>query len=495
MSTGESTVHNAVHTPALSEERGPGSTGNAPAPVGAYQAYLDRKRKAREDDELIKLDIAGGRCPTSITWEQHRANLAVKHQALLDAHALAASNSQAEPPQQTGRIASPLPPQANPDAAASRAQSTRAAEPRRPQKESLAHKWLSRLRPPVLRQEHTLEKGHRAAAQAALAADVTAELGQEGPLPSSFFYPGPFVNGQAFQQRNEREQRGKELGTLMKLVDAAARCGAHDAEWNEKVRRPLIEHVVGTAPGEQTLRCQYGDVDVLLAYDSVTEELLREKPGAVDGRRMSFTIDICDKVRLSGSIARKLDVPGRPDPFVNHVSGDVDEFDELVGNNDPIGAFIATRAPSSAVAADVDLWGLDLGVHAAALHNRLSSFLDAKYGTDPGAWYGGTCGAWWPSRGVEGIPEPHRRPLIPVLPLVYVAGHDWYLYFGCDRGKEIVLLDGVPMGSTRTLLSIYRLVKVLTDICRYIDEHYKPWLMTLFDCSWPNNPWEAERKK
>lgn len=299
---------------------------------------------------------------------------------------------------------------------------------------------------------------------------VTAEIGRE-PLPSSFFYTGPPVGSQTIKRAEEVRGGKKELDTLKELVREAARCGAKDLEWGEKVRIPLVSHTIHSFWPKLCCRV-WNEIQLFSDSDPVSKELLPEESGIMDGR-VSVTIGVMDEWGLEKDVEKKLIPPGEVGQFVNHVKSRLDDNGQ-VKKRSPCGCIIESRAHLSDVA-EVDGMGIGLGVHAAALHNRLSTFLDAKYSQDRNARYS-------PDRWrtpLEGIPEPYRRPLIPVLLLIYVAGHDWYLYFACDRGNEIVLLNGVPMGSTRDLLSIYHIVKVLRVTCRYIDEHYRLWLVTL----------------
>ncbi|KAM3512685.1 hypothetical protein MY11210_003638 [Beauveria gryllotalpidicola] len=54
-------------------------------------------------------------------------------------------------------------------------------------------------------------------------------------------------------------------------------------------------------------------------------------------------------------------------------------------------------------------------------------------------------------RPLDDSDGPWERPLIPALSQFCVRGHDWYLYFACDGGNHIDLLDGHWKGSSRDL--------------------------------------------
>ncbi len=125
--------------------------------------------------------------------------------------------------------------------------------------------WLGKLQPPVLHQESSPERAlsllpkplwelylyltdkeatsSRLMLPACIRETVTVEIGR-GPLPSSFFYTGPSVGAQTIKRAEEVRGGKKELDTLKELLREAARSGAKDLEWGEKVRIPLVCHTI-----------------------------------------------------------------------------------------------------------------------------------------------------------------------------------------------------------------------------------------------------------
>ncbi|OAA37557.1 hypothetical protein BBO_07587 [Beauveria brongniartii RCEF 3172] len=537
MSRAESAnARNATAAPAPSSSRGSDFPSHGPAPpVGAYQAYLDSKRRDQEQEKLMEIDRMYERRPIHLEWEEHAANVDAIRQAF---EAERASTAQQRPPPRpkAGRIASMLPQKqpygdANAASLESIPGSTRVTVSRPSQQDVIAdnrRRWLSKLRPPVIHKESTSNTAldllpkpllemylyltqdgpaeRTSFLPECIRETVTAEIGQ-GPLPSSFFFTDPSISGQTIKRIDQVRDSKEELDTLKKLIAQAAQCGTQDRDWTTKVRAPLIAHAIGSGH-KATLQCCVLGLRAGTSMHPdcipVPMQLLQEDMGFIEGR-VSMTINIKDSCCLSRAIEKKQPVPGAPVHFVNHIygdiygsiSGDTSEggvLGQVDGNghtaacNYPIACLIESQARPIDGGA-MHRWGVDLGIHAAALHNRLSWFLNAKYGTNRKENYRSGGSSLGPD---DGIPEPMYRPLIPALPLIFVAGHDWYLYFACDGDTEIVLLSGLPMGSTRNLVSIYQLVKVLRDIGRYLENHYKPWLVTLFDCQWPHDPWRRE---
>ncbi|KAM3551212.1 hypothetical protein MY1884_007830 [Beauveria asiatica] len=537
MSRAESAnAQNATAAPAPSSSRGSNLPSHGPAPpVGAYQAYLDCKRRDQEQTKLMEIDRMYERRPIHVEWEEHRANVDVIRQAF-EAERASAARQRPPPPPKAGRIASMLP-QKQPHGDANAASlesvpgSTRVTVLGPSQQDVLAdnrRRWLSKLRPPVIHKESTSNTALQLLPKPlfelylyltqdgpaertsflpeCIRETVTAEIGQ-GPLPSSFFFTDPSISGQTIKRIDQVRDSKEELDTLKKLIALAAQCGSQDRDWTIKVRAPLMAHAIGSGHKANLQCCVLGlRAGAAMCPDCipVPVQLLQEDLGFIEGR-VSMTINIKDSRCVSGAIEKKQPSPRAPVEFVNHIQGDI--YGSISGDtseggilgqahghghaavcNYPIACMIESQARPIDGGA-MHRWGVDLGIHAAALHNRLTWFLDAKYGTNRKENYrfGG-----YSLDPDDGIPEPMYRPLIPALPLIFVAGHDWYLYFACDGDTEIVLLSGVPMGSTRNLVSIYQLVKVLRDIGRYLENHYRPWLVTLFDCQWPYNPWRKE---
>lgn len=412
------TSHSSPSVSALNSFPDRSPLSNELAPVGAYQAFINRRWEINEKRKLCDLESKSERCPTDITWEQHYESIAVQRRALKDAQAAARAKAaeQQRRPTKPGRIASLLQ-QASPSRqpyelpAESRASSIDALGAVQPEAEALAQhrrRWLSKLCPPVLHEESTSEKAlsllpkplwelylyltqeeaasNRLMLPACIRGTVTAEIGR-GPLPSSFFYMGPSISGQIIKEVDEIRDCNQELAKLKELVTEAANCdkyGTSDQGWNDNMRAPLLDHIFGSVYTAKFKCGRHENVDLLRDFDPVPEELLPEEPGSMSGR-VSLTINIFDEYGLERDVRKKLVSSGNVEQFANHIAMGLDQNGHIKWN-DPIGSIIETPARSSDVAM-VNSWGVDLGVHAAALHNRLSTFLDAKYSKDRTARY------------------------------------------------------------------------------------------------------------
>ena len=69
--------------------------------------------------------------------------------------------------------------------------------------------------------------------------------------------------------------------------------------------------------------------------------------------------------------------------------------------------------------------------------------------------------------------------VMPVLPLVKILGHDWYLMLA-ERlpDQRIVILKEVHLGRTRTALGIFQVVASIRRLARWVHEEYQPWFAT-----------------
>ncbi|KAH8752287.1 hypothetical protein F5883DRAFT_370507, partial [Diaporthe sp. PMI_573] len=89
---------------------------------------------------------------------------------------------------------------------------------------------------------------------------------------------------------------------------------------------------------------------------------------------------------------------------------------------------------------------LQLGIWVAAWHRRMMSLYTA--------------------RGLALLDE-HPQEAAPMrakvvsLPLIVTTGHDWQVYFACDRDNSIEMYGPLRMGSSATLLDAYVLLASL----------------------------------
>lgn len=82
------------------QDTGPSSSG--PAPVGAYEANMGRKRQRVRDKKLGEIDIMYHQGPKNIKWAEHTANVDVIRQAFEDSEA--ASRASPKQPQEPRKL-------------------------------------------------------------------------------------------------------------------------------------------------------------------------------------------------------------------------------------------------------------------------------------------------------------------------------------------------------------------------------------------------------
>lgn len=115
-------------------------------------------------------------------------------------------------------------------------------------------------------------------------------------------------------KRAERVRDGKkELDMLKKPVGEAARCGTKDLEWAEKVRLPLVSHVIESFWPKLWSK-GWIEIRLLSDFDPVPKELLPEESGIMDGR-VSITIEIMDESGLERDVEKRLIPAGEVGQF------------------------------------------------------------------------------------------------------------------------------------------------------------------------------------
>lgn len=176
MSRAESAnARNATAAPAPSSSRGSNIPSRGPAPVGAYQAYLDCKRRDQEQTKLMEIERMYERRPIHLEWEEHRANVDVIRLAF-EAERASTAPQPPPPPPKAGRIASMLPQRqptggANATVLESIPGSTRVTVFRPSQQDVLADnrcRWLSKLKPPRDSRREYIQHGSLPATETAL---------------------------------------------------------------------------------------------------------------------------------------------------------------------------------------------------------------------------------------------------------------------------------------------------------------------------------------
>ncbi|KAJ2997266.1 hypothetical protein NUW58_g698 [Xylaria curta] len=93
---------------------------------------------------------------------------------------------------------------------------------------------------------------------------------------------------------------------------------------------------------------------------------------------------------------------------------------------------------------------IQLGVWTAAWHRRIAALVDL--GNSP----------------------------IVTLPLLLAVGHDWKLFFACDRGDRIEIVGGMNVGNTNSLPGLYQLLVTVRLLADWIEKEYAAWIAKIF---------------
>lgn len=70
-----------------------------------------------------------------------------------------------------------------------------------------------------------------------------------------------------------------------------------------------------------------------------------------------------------------------------------------------------------------------------------------------------------------------------IIPVILITEHDWKLLHICDRTENFQFLYEVSIGSTKSLLELYKLVAVLRDLTYWIDVDLRRFFEGLFTSS------------
>ncbi|TLD11285.1 hypothetical protein PgNI_06455 [Pyricularia grisea] len=81
--------------------------------------------------------------------------------------------------------------------------------------------------------------------------------------------------------------------------------------------------------------------------------------------------------------------------------------------------------------------------------------------------------AWVARKPTEGMPLG--------LPVILVCGHSWELSFVCDRGEKLDFIHGFPIGGTKNLVGMYRLLAVLRVLVEWMDTKFRSFFNKLLD--------------
>ncbi|KAK3311213.1 uncharacterized protein B0T15DRAFT_548523 [Chaetomium strumarium] len=61
------------------------------------------------------------------------------------------------------------------------------------------------------------------------------------------------------------------------------------------------------------------------------------------------------------------------------------------------------------------------------------------------------------------------------VPLLLVVGERWMLFYACEKDNRIIIYGSDAIGDTSTVLGVYKLLRALQCIGRWITAHFLPW--------------------
>lgn len=270
-----------------------------------------------------------------------------------------------------------------------------------------------------------------------------------------------------------------ELDTLRGIESAAKDCSERqcsEATWNERVHGPLLRHalagftglrldVVTTAQiatgaipptvggGGVVAQSKMVDYAISLWLNDGERPQLRQDDGGASsavGREPAGAMS--DDERLASAIYAAVDAQDKdqdhPVLSVNQTCYEPVRFA-------PIAVSIETKQPTGR-----DDGKVQLAVWIAAWQYRMRRLLNDKG---------------------KGIPEQElEQGRIVTLPLLLVTGHQWRLYFACDRGHRIEILESLLIGESDRLDRIYKIVASLRAIAGWVQGPYRSWIEEQF---------------
>ncbi|KLU90453.1 hypothetical protein MAPG_10307 [Magnaporthiopsis poae ATCC 64411] len=85
-------------------------------------------------------------------------------------------------------------------------------------------------------------------------------------------------------------------------------------------------------------------------------------------------------------------------------------------------------------------------------------------------------------RRMEALGNGARVPL--AMPVIQVVGHIWKLSFVCDLGEHYETFeDGIAIGSTDSLVQLYKLLAVLRILIRWMDTEFRATIAAILDAN------------
>lgn len=247
-------------------------------------------------------------------------------------------------------------------------------------------------------------------------------------------------------------------------------------QWIPRLNRGLVSQEVKQQSNLSDLACSVtagSAVSSEASSDvSVPKDLLHTR---TDSKKVDYVLvlDIADgtplKTIISDLILKAALHPNSPPPHVNQTT-----YHPI--RDSPIAVSIETKQDYSSRDPL-----LQLGIWVAAWHRRMWSLYSARgLALLDEQFRNASTSDQQPSSEPQcAVPT---RPKMVSLPLVVVTGHEWQIYFACDRDTSIDVYGPLSMGSTATLLDAYVLLSCLLRLKEWIETTFYQALKDWFQC-------------
>ncbi|KAI1423325.1 hypothetical protein F5Y12DRAFT_716510 [Xylaria sp. FL1777] len=214
--------------------------------------------------------------------------------------------------------------------------------------------------------------------------------------------------------------------------------GHSEPSWNCEVHSPILR--LGLAKVD---RVQHFNVTTAALCPSLVP--ISEKSGeTLQSKLVDYSLNL---------------VPARNTPLADAIDNFVDTQSPEMRTIAPT-MYDPVRRRPQAVAIETKLTNsssdplVQLTVWAQATFTRFRRLIDSKYGSD----------------GIS----------LLTLPLIAVCGHEWHLWFSRDMPHTFELYGPLPIGSTRTLMNTFTLIRSLRTLAEWVDTDFCVWVENAF---------------
>ncbi|EFQ36759.1 hypothetical protein CGRA01v4_15097 [Colletotrichum graminicola] len=267
----------------------------------------------------------------------------------------------------------------------------------------------------------------------------------------------PRIDDSAFDASGQRDRLGPtpSVDDVRDILQEALRCqGLVHTEhgWNCSVHFPLLKLALHGAGGRKK---QLVDLD--LCTHAKPLPAYRSPYTSRPTHMVDFCINLCP--RQAGPeyayAVRAIDLMRTKLPYnsINHT-----------GHNpllrDPISVSIETKRPAEGEQKQA----LQVGVWQAAQWQHLEELVRMRL-----------LEAGEPLCTQERCYEVLDQ--LAFLPAIFVRGHEWSFAATMREGQKTILWREVPMGTTRNVLGIYRIVYAIQLLAEYSRNHFWPWYL------------------